>query len=162
MAHDNKIWFELARRTATDYCPELAKLSSISLIKCRDILIPAICKCWNLGWSQLPGEETFYNAVRGDSCGCVMKERFAILYYARIDKSVTAQMPQLLLAITALQRNAPTPFYNRFVEEYEKENAHPPRLVLPEPLEASLRALPKTELQKLKEAITKIEKEGRN
>jgi hypothetical protein len=159
MPHDKKIWCELSRRTAIAYCPELTT-ATFGQYKCRDYLIPAICKRWGVKWSDLPGEQTFHNAIRRDSCGCVMKERWAILYYALIDPSVAAQMPQLLLALCDKERNIPTPYYNCFAEEFKNEKKKPhARLVLPEPYEVSLKEIPKTELEKLKEAIKKIEEE---
>jgi hypothetical protein len=162
MAHNKKIWFQLARDTAIDYCPELARLNSISRRRCRDYLLPAICKRWNVTWAHFPGEQTFYDAIRGDSCGCVMKERFAILHYALTDKAVAAQMPQLLTALADKERNIPTPYYHRFAEEYKKEKQKPhARLVLPEPFEPVLREVKRDskKWKMLKEAIKKIDRE---
>jgi hypothetical protein len=126
MTQDSKIWFDLAWRVVKLYCPQLKQLSDITVNSCRSYLLVELSNYWNISVELLTGEQSFYQALKGQACSSAMKEMFAIFYYTRVDKSVASQMPKLFLFIAHRERVSPMPFYDRFVEEYTREHAKPP------------------------------------
>jgi hypothetical protein len=162
MAHNNKIWFELAWRVVQLYCPALKGKADITKKNCRCYLMRALSDHWEFDFDLLGEEQRFYLVLKGLACGEVMKEILAIFYYAYIDKTVAGEMPALFIAIAGKERNIPTPYYHRFVEEYKKEKQKPhARFVLPEPFEPVLREVKRDskKWKMLKEMIKKIDRE---
>ena len=154
MTHDQKIWVELSRRVVELYCPQLSKVGRITVASCREYLMLDICNHWNLDYDSLPCDQTFYHVLNKRNCGCAMKEKLAILYYARTDTAVAAEMNGVYLSIAPRERLQPTPYYNRFAAEYEKGIAAPVS-VLPEPVSSFLEHLSMEEKKELYRGLQK-------
>lgn len=158
MAHERDILIELGKRLMREYCPQ-CHIPCPTKHDCIQ-LIAAIATRWKINWDHLPSEETFYHALRGNRCGCAMKEKMAILYYAATDKECAAKMPGLYLDFAKKQRLEETPYWDRFAAEYKKEHQpHAPRFIMPKPYYPHLKAMRKSELEKLIKTGLKVLKE---
>ena len=138
------------------YCPQLSSRTRLSKWDCRDHLIAAIEQQWKLGFDYLPSEETLYHALRGTRCSSGMKEKLALLYYARLHAEKCEELMRTYISIFKRQRQLPTPYWNRFVEEYKRlPNPKKKPVYFPRNVAKWLEQLNKLQKQKLRTGLKK-------
>ena len=142
------------------YCQQAVKprqLTKAFFVRC---LIPTIGARWHLDFIQLPGEECFYKTLHYGCCGTAMKEKLAILYFAITDPQCAALMNSVFLAHLKRKSLPHIPYWNRFVEEYnKKKKPRTAKCIALSEVFSILQALPKNDLRKAVEEGKRLMKE---
>lgn len=153
MPHHKHILRYLSQRLVNLYCPQ-GKAIRLSKWDCRDHLMAAIARHWNLPYHQLPCEETFYHALRGHRCSSAMKEKLALFYYAKAQPEKAKDLIQRYLEIAHRQRLNVTVYWNLLVQQYRDEHpAKPNSSQLPKQLARWLKNLSNNDWKKLEQAM---------
>ena len=118
-------------------------------------LVPAIAAYLKIEEQQLFSEETFWRASHKRPVGTATLERFALLYYAHIDKKCVAITNKEYQRLIKLKELHYTPNWNRFKEEYKAKHEKEKAAELPKDWFKLIDRLSKKDLQKLELRIRK-------
>ena len=116
--NEQEIFIELGNGLLREYCNNtIQDITGLSKSGFRDGLMLAITAKWQLHWRFLPDDETFYRAFRNNKCSSAMREKMAMLYYAKSDEKVGSEMNKIFENISSKQRISLFYYWNRFVNE---------------------------------------------
>ena len=116
MCRDKPILRFLSKLLMLAYCPHLKCAIKLTKKNCYHTLSLAMAKCLKIDIDLLPREQTLYLALRGDECGSAMREKLAILRYAKDNPELIKEY----LRLVNRQQLRIKPRWDQLVEEYKQ------------------------------------------